>query len=204
MASLGKKYVAGDTSTEQRDYEDLPTGIYRLEIEASDVIDTGPEDRRTGIGLKYTAAVIEPEELKGRKFFGFINLENSNPQAQEIGQREFACLRRACGLDEIEESEDLHFIAYTVKLGMGKPSKKVHPKGHPQEGQPVYPARLEAKTYYFDDDGEGGHRGNMPTPAIDENQPTRAQVPANDNRASARPAAQQQPAAGGAAKKRPW
>lgn len=193
MASLGKKYVAGDTSTEQRDYEDLPTGVYKLEIEATDVVKTGEEDNPTGKGLKYTASVIEPEELSGRKFFGFINLENINATAQEIGQREFACLRRACSLDEIENSEDLHFIAYTAKLGMGKPSKKKNP-----DGTPMYPARLEVKRYYFPDEG------NVPEPAIDENQPTRLQAPANDNRAAARPAAQQQAAAGGAAKKRPW
>lgn len=193
MASLGKKYVAGDTSTEQRDYEDLPTGVYKLEIEATDVVKTGEEDNPTGKGLKYTASVIEPEELSGRKFFGFINLENINATAQEIGQREFACLRRACSLDEIENSEDLHFIAYTAKLGMGKPSKKKNP-----DGTPMYPARLEVKRYYFPDEG------NVPEPAIDENQPTRVQAPANDNRPAARPAAQQQAAAGGAAKKRPW
>lgn len=199
MANLGKKYVAGDTSTEQRDYEDLPTGIYKMEIEATDVVETGPEDARTGTGLKYTASVIEPEELKGRKFFGFINLENKNTTAQEIGQRDFACLRRACQLDEIEDSEDLQFIEYTVKLGMGKPSKKVHPAGHPQAGQPMYPARLEVKRYFFPDEG------NIPEPAIDDNQPAAAAKPANDNRqAASNDNAPAKAAAAGGAKKRPW
>lgn len=197
MASLGKKYVAGDVETKQRDFEDLPAGIMRFEIEATEVVETGPEERRTGVGLKYTANVLAPEEVAGRKFFGFINLENDNPTAQQIGQEEFACLRRACGVDEIEDSEELHFRPYTVKLGMGKPSKKVHPKGHPQEGQPVYPARMEVKKYFFDDDGPGGHAGRMPEPAIDAVQPRPA---ANDNRPAAHPAQQVAPAAG----KRPW
>jgi hypothetical protein len=35
MASLGKTYTAGDVDTEQRDFEDLPSGIYKLEVSVS-------------------------------------------------------------------------------------------------------------------------------------------------------------------------
>lgn len=192
MAALGKKYTAGDVSTEQREFEDLPAGIMCFEIEATEIVETGPEDSRTGNGLKYTANVLAPDEVAGRKFFGFINLENKSAQAQEIGQKEFACLRRACGIDEIDDTEELHFIAYTVKLGMGKPSKKKD-----SEGNPLYPARMEVKRYFFPDEG------NVPDPAIDDNQPKAAA--ANDNRPAAsndnKPAASTA-AAGG--KKRPW
>lgn len=201
MAALGKKYVAGDVSTEQRDFEDLPAGIYEFEIEASDVIETGPEGNRTGNGLKYTANVRAPAELEGRKFFGFINLENKNAEAQRIGQEDFAKLRRAIGVDEVDDSEDLHLKPYMVKLGMGKPSKKVD-----GNGQPLYPARMEVKLYYFPD------QGDMPEAAVADVQPAKAApVAANNNRApaanqNARPAASKPAAAatGGAAKKRPW
>ncbi|RJG46534.1 hypothetical protein [Mesorhizobium sp. DCY119] len=203
MASLGKKYTAGDVSTEQRDYEDLPTGIYQLEIEASDVVETGPENARTGVGLKYTAVVLAPEEVKGRKYFGFVNLENKNSEAQRIGQEEFARLRRSIGVEEIDESEELHFRTFTVKLGMGKPSKKLN-----ADGTPMYPARVEPKVYYFPDDGPGGHGSNIPEPAIDAVQPTAA--PANDNRQSANPSTARSTNNGGAAASsagkpnRPW
>jgi len=196
MASLGKKYVAGDVETKQRDFEDLPAGILRLEIEATEIVETGPENNRTGNGMKYTASVLDPEEVAGRKFFGFINLENANPTAQQIGQEEFACLRRACGVDEIDDTEELHFRPYTVKLGMGKPSKKTNADGTPQ-----YPARMEVKKYFFDDEGEGGHAGRMPEPAVDDVQPAAAKpVAANQN---ARPAANQNVAAKPAGAK-PW
>lgn len=181
MAKLGQKFNAHDHDTEQRDYEELPNGIYKLEIEASDVTETS-----TGSGtiLKTTNVVVEPEEYKGRKLFNNYNLENQSAKAQEIGQKQFAALCRAIGVSEVEDSEDLHFHTFTVKVGLGKPSK---------DGQ--YPARAEIKRYYFPDEG------NVPEPAIDDNQPAPATTtPANDNR-KAEPA-KQQAAAGG--KKRPW
>lgn len=189
MASLGKKYTAGDVDTEQREFEDLPAGTMKFEIEATEIVETGPEEARTGVGLKYTANILAPEEVEGRKFFGFINLENKNSQAQEIGQKEFACLRRAVGIDEIDDSEELHFREYTVKLGMGKPSKKKN-----ADGSPMYPARMEVKRYYFPDEG------NVPEPAIDDNQPKAA--PVNDNRQAA--SNDNKPAAASGQKKRPW
>lgn len=186
MASLGKKFDATQHDTEQRDYEELPNGIYRFEIEASDVTETS-----TGSGtiLKTTMNVTAPEDFKGRKLFNNYNLENKNPKAQEIGQRQFASLCRAIGESEVEDSEDLHFREFTAKVALGKPSK---------DGQ--YPARAEIKRYYFPDEG------NVPEPGIDENQPAKA---ANDNRqaASNDNAPAKTAAAGGAAggaKKRPW
>jgi hypothetical protein len=186
MAGLGQRFDATAHDTEQRDYEELPNGVYQLEIEASDVV---PTKAGNGTVLKTTMVVIAPEEYKGRKLFSTFNLENANSQAQEIGQRQFASLCRAIGVDAVEDSEELHFRAFTAKVALGKPSK---------DGQ--YPARAEIKSYFFPD------TGNVPEPAIDANQPApaapaRVQAPANDNRAPAgRPAAAA--AAGGA--RRPW
>lgn len=187
MAALGKKYTAGDVDTTQTDYDDLPAGVYKLEMEASDIIETGEENARTGVGLKYTSNVIEPEELAGRKFFGFINLENKNPQAQEIGQKEFARLRRAVGVDEIDDSEELHFRAYYAKINWGKPNEKRDRD-----------ANMEVKKYYFLDEVEAPDTGIDPvqTPkplckasiaarsaANSNNRPA-----ANDNKPAAAPA----------------
>lgn len=183
MARLGQAFDATQHDTEQRgDYEELPNGVYVMEIEASDVTPT--KDGR-GTILKTTNTVVLPEEYKGRKLFNNYNLENQNPQAQEIGQKQFASLCRAIGENSVEDSEDLHFRSFTVKVGLGKPSK---------DGQ--YPARAEFKRYYFPDEGD------MPEPAIDESQPTPAPAraaPANDNRPAAR-AAEPTKAAGS----RPW
>lgn len=185
MAQLGQRFDATQHDTAQADYSELPNGDYELEIEASEI-----KVGENGTGLKTTMVVERPAEYKGRKLFNYYNLEHKNSQAQEIGQRQFASLCRAIGVDGVEDSEELHFKLFTVKVGLGKPSK---------DGQ--YPARAEIKKYYFPDEG------NVPTPAVDASQP---RVAANDNRPAAatrgaandnRPA-QAQPAA--ATGSRPW
>ena len=183
MARLGTTFNAQDHDTEQRgEYEELPNGIYQMEIEASEV--TTPKSG-SGTILKTTNSVVAPEEFKGRKLFNNYNLENQNETAQRIGQAQFASLCRAIGVQSVEDSEDLHFRRFTVKVGLGKPSK---------DGQ--YPARAEIKTYYFPD------QGNVPEPEIDAVQPRPA--PANDNRpAPAQQQAASRPAAA-ATGSRPW
>lgn len=183
MAKLGQRFDATAHDTEQRpDYEELPNGIYRMEVTEADV---APTKSGNGTILKTVNKVLEPEEYEGRLLFNNYNLENANATAQEIGQRQFASLCRAMEIDGVEDTDELLFKPFTVKVKLGKPSK---------DGQ--YPARAEIASYFFPD------QGNVPVPAIDANQPAR---PANDNRAAAndnsRPAAQAQ---AGGAKKRPW
>ena len=177
MAVLGQTFNPTEHNTDQRaEFENLPDGIYRLEVTSSDV-NTG--DGKTG--LKVTYDVIEPDDYKGRKIFGYINLENPSVKATEIGQKEFASLCRALGIsDPVNDSEDLHLIGFTAKVGMGKASNG-------------YPAKNEIKTYYFPDSG------NLPAPAITG--PVR--TPANDNRRAAN--TNTSPAGAAATEnKRPW
>lgn len=179
MAQLGQRFDATQHDTEQRaEYEELPNGIYRLEIEASDV---GPTKAGNGTILKTTMVVIEPEQYKGRKLFTTYNLENANPTAQEIGQKQFASLCRAIGLSEVSDSEELHFHGFTAKVGLGK-------------AQNGYAARAEIKRYHYEDEGD------LPEPAIDAVQPAKP-VAANDNRPAAKPAAAAAPATG---TRTPW
>mgnify|MGYP001609859335 CR=1 FL=1 len=160
MAQLGKKFDATAHDTTQRDgYDELPNGTYRMEIEASEV---NPTKDGGGTLLKVTCSVIDPEEYRTRKLFNQYNLENKSAQAQEIGQKQFAALCRAIGVAEVDDSEDLHLKAFTVKVGLGKPSK---------DGQ--YPARAEIKRYYFEDEGD------LPEPAIDDVQPALRAWPAS-------------------------
>ncbi|MGG7534642.1 DUF669 domain-containing protein [Rhizobium sp. 12,4] len=189
MAQLGQRFNAQDHDTTQRDYAgEVPNGIYLLEIEISEVKQTSTG---TGTLLATTLSVIEPAEFKGRKIFNNnYNLENANPQAQEIGQKQFASLCRAIGVDSVEDSEELHFRAFTAKVARGKPSVG-------RDGK-QYPGRAEIRRYYFPDEG------NVPAPEIDANQPPEdaPPAPANDNRPASRAPAQQQESK--PAGRRPW
>ncbi|MBD9542915.1 DUF669 domain-containing protein [Ensifer sp. ENS04] len=184
MAVLSTTFKAQDHNTEQRtEFEELPNGIFALEIEASDVV---PNKAGTGTVLKTTMRVIAPEQYAGRLMFTQFNIEHQKPEVQEIAQRQFASLCRALGVDSCDDSEQLHLIRFIAKIGLGKPST---------DGQ--YPARAEIKRYFFPDEGD------LPEPSIDAVQPAKP-VAANDN---ARPAAAAQPAArpvAAAGGSRPW
>lgn len=187
MANIGK-FSATEHDTEQRDYENLPDGIYALEVTQSEVAPTSKGD---GTILKLRYGVIEPEEYKNRLIFGNITLENPNAQAQEIGQKQLASLCRAIGLSEIEDSEELHFQRFVAKVGLSK-ERKV--------GDKVYSPRNEVKRFYFPDTDDMPEIG---VTAANDNKP--APRVANDNappRGDARTTGNGGAAASG--KSRPW
>lgn len=187
MANIGK-FSATEHDTEQRDYENLPDGIYALEVTQSEVAPTSKGD---GTILKLRYGVIEPEEYKNRLIFGNITLENPNAQAQEIGQKQLASLCRAIGLSEIEDSEELHFQRFVAKVGLSK-ERKV--------GDKVYSPRNEVKRFYFPDTDDMPEIG---VTAANDNKP--APRAANDNappRDDARTTGNGGAAASG--KSRPW
>jgi hypothetical protein len=178
MAGLGTSFDATQHDTEQRDFENLPIGDYELEVTESEVKQTNNQD---GTGIKLTYGVLAPEEYKGRKLFSWINIEHKNAQAQEIGQKELASLCRACGLTTIDDTEQLHFIRFTAKVGLGKPSTK---------NGVEYPARNEIKKFYFPDEGAVPTAKAPPKPANDN-------APAPASKPAAAPAA-------ASGKDRPW
>lgn len=178
MAQLGQRFDASAYDTKSRDYEELPDGIYQLETTVAEI---KPTSNCTGKILKITDTVLAPDVYKGRLLFSNINIENANAQAQEIGQKELAMRCRALGLTGIDDTDELRLIAFTAKVGLGKPSK---------DGQ--YPARAEIKRYYYPD------QGDIPEPFVE--------VPANDNRPAPRTAspATLQAAATPAKTANPW
>lgn len=189
MARIGVRVEATEENTQQRDFGNIPNGDYLLEITASEVKEKNEGTRDHAINLSVTIDVIEPEEFKGRKIFGNYNLQHPKDDVQRIGQQQFACLLRALGMSEApEDSEELHLVSFTAKIGMGRDSKEKN-----ADGTPKYAARNEVKKYYYPD------QGDIPQPSIDANQPAAAPAAANDNKAAARPAAA---AATGA--RRPW
>lgn len=92
----------------------LPAGGYTLEIVESEYT---PNKFGTGMVLKCKAQVVGGE-FDGRPFWIDYHLEHRDPRAVEIGQREFAGLRKATGVLALDDSEQLHFKAFGVKLGL--------------------------------------------------------------------------------------
>jgi hypothetical protein len=101
------------------DYTPLPAGEYTLEIVESEYKAT---QSGTGMVLGCKAQIVGGD-YDGRPFYLNYDLENQNDIAVEIGQRDFAGLRRATGVVELDDSEQLHWRPFRVKIGV-QPHKK--------------------------------------------------------------------------------
>lgn len=112
MASIGGSY--NPDAEPSSGYTPLPAGEYTLEIVESEYKATS---KGTGMLLACKAQIVGGE-FDQRPFYINYNLENQNETAQEIGQRDFAGLRRATGVLAPDDSEQLHFVQFGVKLGI--------------------------------------------------------------------------------------
>lgn len=193
MAKFGVSVAVTEEGTAQRaQYENLPNGVYSLHMEAAEIVEKNEGNPDHSIMLKSTFEVLEPEEYKGRKLFGNYNLKNKSPKAQTIGNEQFQSLLRSIGMDEINEdseTDELLFIAFTAKVGLGKDSEEKN-----ADGTPKWAAKPEIKTYYFPD------MDDAPEIAV-----VAGQVAANDNRPAAND--NRKPAPAAAAKpagSKPW
>lgn len=194
MAVLGIRIEATEEGTTQRDFTNLPNGVYDLWMETLDPIEKDRGTPQHKITVKAAAEVVAPEEYKGRKIFVNYNVCHPNADAQRIGNDQFQRLLRAVDRQEFGDEEDLdvlRFVTFRATVGMGKDSKEKN-----ADGSPVYPARNEIKRYWFPD------QGNAPEIGITGPAPAK---PANDNRPATRPAANQNAAgSGGGGARRLW
>ncbi|CAN7602781.1 DUF669 domain-containing protein [Bosea sp. LjRoot237] len=169
MASIGGNY--NPEAEPSGGYTPMVVGEYTLEIVESEYKAT---QSGTGMVLACKAQVVGGE-YDQRPYYLNYNLENDNEIAVEIGQREFAGLRRATGVLAPDDTEELHFKQFRVKIGIQEKKIKVNgvKKGTGEMENVV-------KQYLFEDEG---------APAV------AARPASNDNRQAATPAA---------AKAKPW
>lgn len=149
MAKLGVRVEATEEGTSQQaNYDNLPNGVYRLQMEACEVVEKNEGTPEHSIMVKSTFEVVEPDEYEKRKIFGNYNLQNKSDVAQKIGNEQFQCLLRSMGMTEVldDETDNLLFTSFIATVGMGKDSKEKN-----ADGTPVYAAKNEIKRYWFPD-----------------------------------------------------
>lgn len=111
--------LPGGFNSEEHDdmgFTPLPKGDYLMEIVESDYKENS---KKNGHYLQLVREVIEGE-YKGRKFYSNLNLDNPNTTARELAGKEFAQTCRACGVVNVEDSEELHNIPHMVSLAIKK------------------------------------------------------------------------------------
>lgn len=94
------------------DFSALPAGEYTVSISNSEFRNT-----KNGRGqyLSLTFEIIEGQHA-GRYAWHNLNLQNDNPKAVEIAQRELSAICRAVGKMAISDSSELHDIPHRITL----------------------------------------------------------------------------------------
>lgn len=181
MADLGFDYNAEDHKP-MDSFEPVPPDKYEAMIVESEVKDTASG---TGKGLSLKWKIISGE-YENRIIFDYVNLQNANPQATEIGQRQLSSICRAVGNLKINDSAELHDIPCILDV-------KVQPAGNDKKG-----VRREAQNRikgYMTHAEASGELSPAPT------QPARPTAsPKPNTQAASRPA----PAMAGGGSSPPW
>jgi hypothetical protein len=109
MAKLN--FNASEVSTPQSGYEPRPAGEYTMQVVNSDMRTTKSGDGRY-IWLEFD---ILTGPVRG-KFFDRLNIENPNPKAVEMANRQLAAICDALGFVVLQDTEQLHMKPLKVVL----------------------------------------------------------------------------------------
>ena len=112
MALLPGQSFDSSKHSDMNDFEPLPKGTYSAQIVKSEIKNT---NAGTGKYIKLEIAVISGE-CKDRKIFANLNIENPNPQAVEIAQKELATLCRAVNVINLRDTNQLHGIPFMISV----------------------------------------------------------------------------------------
>jgi hypothetical protein len=113
MANLGQTFNA-DQYEPLGSFEPIPAGDYVASIVSSEFKLTKDG---TGRYLELKFEVLDGE-YKGRNLWARLNLENKNPKAVEIAQRELGTICRAANRMHISDSTELHGVPMVVKVAV--------------------------------------------------------------------------------------
>lgn len=97
---------------EDEGFEQIPEGEYSCQIIRSEMKDT---KAGTGQYLELRVQILDAP-YTGRLIFERLNLINQNEVAVKIANRTLADICLACGLDKVEDSEELHGIEFIAKV----------------------------------------------------------------------------------------
>lgn len=120
MANLPGSFNTQGTE-KMNDFSTIPAGEYLASVVKSDVVLTkkAKEANNPNLGqlLKLQWKVLAGK-YKGKILFTQINIVNENQQAVEIGEKEFATIRDALGVNNVTQTEQLHGIPALLTVGI--------------------------------------------------------------------------------------
>lgn len=142
------------------DFSPIPVGEYPMHIVDSEV---KPTRAGTGHYAELTFEVLDGQ-YKGRRVWVRLNLDNPNPKAVEIAQRELSAICHATGKLQINDTQELHYKPMLCRVDIEQ-----------REG---YAPSNVVKSYKALEGAAAGAVGNAPAPQ-QSTAPTAAATPAS-------------------------
>ncbi len=142
MAQLPQVANSENNNEGQGDRSIIQPGDYVVCITKSEFKAT---KAKTGHYLNLTLVIAEGQR-KGSMMWTLLNLDNPNPVAVEMANKELNSICQACGLVSVEDSDELHGIPFGVTIDI-KP------------GDASYPPSNTIKNYMPADDVDLGSSG---------------------------------------------
>lgn len=99
-------------------FEPLPEGTYELFVQDM-------KESQKNAGTICMCFEVVDGQYRGRKFWEFFSLAHQNEKVREIAQRSLVFLTRACGLESINDTEELGGSTFMaeVKIDRWNPEK---------------------------------------------------------------------------------
>lgn len=159
MANLGRNFDANTVDPNARP-DPVPAGRYKVMITKSTMRET---KQKTGSFLELELSILEGQ-YQGQFLWARLNLFNPNPKAVEIAERELSAICHATGVMNVQDSEQLHGIAFLVDVVVDPgddqygPSNEIkkflslsegagQPAPQPAAQAPAQPAPAQAPAY---------------------------------------------------------
>ena len=137
MAKLPQASNTGENSEKMKDFTPIPAGDYLAAVKKSVWTKTKAGD---GHYIDLTWVILDGE-YKGRLInFDLLNLDNPNPDAVAMANKQSNSISDACGLVGVEDSEEWHGIPIMINVVVTPATLK-------------YPSKNEIKKYYAADAG---------------------------------------------------
>ena len=136
MAQL--QFNAAEVDTTSRDA--IPSGTYEAVVTDSE---TRATKSGTGMGINLAFEIVSEGPAKGRKVFAWINYENANAKAQQIGREELASLCKAVGVVNLTDTAQLHNLPLMITVGVDRndPTRNVIRAYKAKAAQTAQPAQ---------------------------------------------------------------
>jgi len=150
MALLPKAANTEGNNQGADSFEAIPAGDYLAHITKSEM---KANKAKTGHFLLLIHTILEGEH-KGSSIFVRLNLDNPNPKAVEIANKELNSICQACDKEGVEDSEDLHLVPMCIRVAVEPASSQ-------------WPASNNIKKWMPESEYEGGAVGTD-EPTVDE------------------------------------